>query len=77
MDKDELILLLARVCGCAAGELGEDTELLDSGLLDSLAMITLLGELEDRFGIELQPSRIGRENWKTPRSIERLVSGKS
>jgi D-alanine--poly(phosphoribitol) ligase subunit 2 len=30
-----------------------DTDLIDSGLLDSLALVTLIVEIEDEFGVEV------------------------
>lgn len=47
-------------------------ELIESGLLDSLAMIELFSRLEDE-GVTLHPTRIDRERLKTPRSIAKLV----
>lgn len=45
-----------------------DTELLESGLLDSLAFIELLNALED-MGAEIQPTQYPRSAFSTPRSI--------
>ncbi len=50
-----------------------DTELLDSGLLDSLAFIELLNALED-MGCPIQPTRIPRERFSTPESIAELCA---
>jgi len=47
-------------------------DLIDSGLLDSLAIIELFNELEDE-GIELQPTRIDRELLRTPEGIRRMI----
>lgn len=49
-------------------------DLIDSGLLDSLAFIELFSALEDK-GIVIQPTRIDRELLRTPRSIQELVDG--
>ena len=49
-----------------------DTELLESGILDSLAFIELFTRLEDE-GIELQPTRIDRNKLRTPQLIEQLI----
>ena len=49
-----------------------DCELLESGVLDSLAFIELFARLEDE-GIEIQPTRIDRRCLKTPGEIEKLV----
>ncbi len=65
--------ILARVCGEDAIRCDDTIELLDSGLLDSLALITLLTEFEDELGIEIQPSQVSRECWRTPRSIIKLI----
>ncbi|MBR4205215.1 MAG: D-alanine--poly(phosphoribitol) ligase subunit 2 [Clostridia bacterium] len=63
--------LLCEVCGDdAAGEPGVD--LIESGLLDSLALIELFSRLEDE-GIELHPTRIDRDRLRTAESIEELV----
>lgn len=45
-----------------------DTELLESGLLDSLAFIELLNALEN-MGAEIQPTQYPRSAFSTPMSI--------
>lgn len=49
-----------------------DCELIESGLLDSYAMIELFSALEDE-GIFLQPTRIDRSLLKTPAGIQKLI----
>lgn len=49
-----------------------DCELLESGVLDSLAFIELFARLEDE-GVEIQPTRIDRKRLSTPAEIEKLV----
>ena len=56
--------------------LGPDTELIRSGVLDSLATLELVTFLEERFGIELGADDVGAENLGTLESIERLVHAK-
>lgn len=68
-ETDEILELLRDVCGCP--EIGPDTELLDSGLLDSLAYIRLLDELDDR-GVELLPTRVPRAAFSTARAVAAL-----
>ncbi len=53
-----------------------DFDLIESGLLDSLAMIELLAKLEDE-GVEIQPTRIDRKKLRTPRGIEEIVNEKT
>ena len=63
---------LCEVCGDpAAGEDGVD--LIESGLLDSLAVIELFARLEEE-GIDLIPTRVDRERLRTAEGIEALVA---
>ena len=50
--------------------LDPDCELIESGILDSLAFIELITELEDTFNIEIQPTQIPSDTW---RSIDGIV----
>ena len=50
----------------------KDFDLINSGLLDSYAFIELFSKLED-LGITIQPTRIDREQLRTPKSIENLI----
>ena len=56
--------------------LKSDTELIRSGILDSLATLDLVSFLEERFGIELGADDMGAENLGTLESIEELVRSK-
>ena len=50
----------------------EGVDLIESGLMDSLAVIELFEALEDE-GIELQPTRIDRNCLRSAEGIERLI----
>jgi len=58
-----------------AGEITvtEDTELLDSGILDSLGMIELLERLEDK-GYTVQPTRAEKQDFSDPARIAELAN---
>ncbi len=63
--------LLREVCGDErAGDYGVD--LIDSGLLDSMAFIELFTRLEEE-GYDLQPTRIDRSRLRTAEGIEALL----
>ncbi len=47
-------------------------DLIESGVLDSLAFIELFSRLED-YGIEIYPTRVDRKLLRTPGLIEKLV----
>lgn len=53
-----------------------DTELLESGMLDSLAFIELIDALED-MGCEIQPTRCPKSSFSTPESIAQLCRSSS
>lgn len=68
---ETIAALLNEFCDHGA-EITPDTELLESGLLDSLAFIELLNALED-MGCQLSPARTPRESFATARSIAGLA----
>jgi acyl carrier protein len=52
------------------------TELIRSGILDSLATLQLVTYLENRFGIELEPQDVDPGNLGTLADVDRLVRSK-
>lgn len=48
-----------------------DTDLFDSGALDSMAFVELLAQLEGEFGVEVALADIAMDNF---RSIERIAA---
>ena len=69
----QVLALLAEVCGKprVAGEL--ELDLYGENLMDSFALVQLLEGLEERFGVEIWPTQVGREEFATPRKIVELV----
>ena len=69
----QVLALLAEVCGepRVAGEL--ELDLYRENLMDSFALVQLLEGLEERFGVEIWPTQVGREEFATPRKIVELV----
>ena len=43
-----------------------DLPLFDSGLLDSLGIVTLISRLSEEFGLEISPAEFERDDWATP-----------
>lgn len=72
---DRVLNILNNICD-SSGTILADTELLDSGLLDSLAMIEFFNELED-IGMEIQPTKISREQLRTAKSIADYIENQS
>ena len=72
---EDQILKLIQDIGNNGENIGPEQELLESGILDSLAFITLLEEIAVRWRIEIQPTQVPEE-WKTVRSIARMLEKK-
>ena len=69
--KEQIIDIIKKVTGY--DELSEDIDLLEEDIIDSLAFIELITELEDAFNIEIQPTQVPGDTW---RSIDSLVEEK-
>ena len=53
-----------------------DIDLIDNEILDSFAFISLITRLEEEFDIELQPTQISPDTWRSVDSIVELVNNK-
>ena len=51
----------------------DDTDLLASGLLDSFDIVNLVSQLEEVFTVEIEPSNIVPENFRTVAAIAALM----
>lgn len=56
-------------------EIKQDTNLLDEGVLDSMAIFAFVTELEDTFEIEVPDDAIAKSNFATMEMIVSLVEG--
>ena len=70
MVKKRILEILVELTG--ADELFDDEsiDLIDSGIMDSFTYGELLYALEDEFGVEIQPTQVEVDVW---RSIERIA----
>ena len=57
--------------------LGDEDDLIDSGVVDSLGIFQLIAFLEERFGIKIGDEEISPENFGTIAAIDRLVASRS
>ena len=62
--------------GEEAKNLTDDTELKESGILDSLSTLKLVTFLEERFGVEFEANDLEAGNLASIANIERLVESK-
>jgi D-alanine--poly(phosphoribitol) ligase subunit 2 len=65
---DELLALLRTTLGLGP-DVERETPLLSSGLIDSFDVVNLLGALEDRYGVQIDPLEIDAERFDTPTQI--------
>jgi acyl carrier protein len=59
-----------------ARNLTDQTELKESGILDSLSTLKLVTFLEERYGVEFEANDLDAGNLATLEAIERLVKSK-
>ncbi|MCA9683343.1 MAG: acyl carrier protein [Myxococcales bacterium] len=55
-------------------DLHEDTPLLEWGVIDSIAMFTLLRFIKERFAIEIPDTAVSPRNFHSIEVLQRLVS---
>ena len=71
--KDKIIDIIVKVCGDESVISNLDVDLIEKDMLDSLALINLISMLEDEFDIEIQPTTINPNTWKSVNKIIDLV----
>ncbi len=54
-----------------------DTDLLEEGLLDSLLLIDVIFQIEERYGIKLGGEHVGPVHFRSPAAIVDLVMSQS
>lgn len=74
--EEKLLEIVGKVCGEELRREDLDLDLLEEGLLDSLAFVELTVALEDEFGVRLPPTEYEKEALATVRKIEKVLSEK-
>ena len=54
-------------------ELTSDTDLLEDSLLDSLLLMDLIFQIEDRYGIRLGSDQVNPSNFRTTSAVASLI----
>ena len=75
--KEDILEILAELCEDEVVKEEEDVELFESGLLDSMAYLELLMEIETRLGITISPSEVSKDDIKTPAKFVEFVMNKA
>lgn len=67
--KEQVLDMLEEATGTDEVRDDLDMNLFNEGLMDSLAMVQFLVDVEDRLGISVPVSEVRREDWDTPNKI--------
>ena len=73
--REEILGLIVRLTGNVELRENDNFDLIEDDILDSLAFIQLISELEDKFDIEIQPTQIDVDTWRSVDGIVRMVKG--
>ncbi|MGK0551323.1 D-alanine--poly(phosphoribitol) ligase subunit DltC [Enterococcus faecalis] len=72
--KETILSILEELTGTDEVRENQTIDLFEEGLLDSLATVQLLVEIEGQLGIQVPVSEFDREQWNTPEKIITQVS---
>lgn len=71
--EDRIIQILEEITGENNLNLNNNVDLLEEGIIDSLAFVELTMALEEEFEIEIQPTQVSLDTWRSIEKIARLV----
>lgn len=71
--KDEIKDILNEITGF---QVEDEMDLLENDIIDSLSFIELIEALENRYNIELQPTQIPSDTWRSIDKIVELIKSK-
>ena len=71
----DLVALIVDEVGVHDGEpVHAETDLLLTGIVDSLGVVQIVGWLEDRFGVAIDPGDVTLENFQTVQLMVRYLA---
>ncbi len=76
MNRDIHRILIQLFPAARAARLGDHDELLESGILDSVGVLDLVGQLEATFGIAVADDDLVPDNFRTVASLAAFVQAK-
>lgn len=66
MDQASILQLLVDISGTEEVRKNPELALFDSQVLDSMRIVELIVELDEKFGVIISPAEFDRETWATP-----------
>lgn len=73
--KEKIIEMIIRLTEYEELRHNPDVNLIEEDILDSLAFIELIEELENEFNIEIQPTQVSNDTWEYVDNIVTMVEG--
>jgi acyl carrier protein len=55
-------------------EIGYDTPLVEEGIVDSLAVFSIIGFIAEEYGLQVDPENIDYKNFETINTIDALIA---
>ena len=74
--REKVIEIIENVTNYKELENQPDVDLIEDDILDSLGFIELVTELEETFDIEIQPTQIPSDTWRSIDDIVKMVEKK-
>ena len=71
--EEKIIEIIENLTGYDKLKENVDIDLLENEILDSLAFIELMTTLEEEFNIEIQPTQVEPNTWRSVKKIADLV----
>ncbi len=71
--EEKIIEIIENLTGYDKLKENVDIDLLENEILDSLAFIELITILEEKFNIEIQPTQVEPNTWRSVKKIAELV----
>lgn len=71
--EEKLLRIVEKICDDETVRDDLDMDLFEEGLMDSLAIVELLVEIEEEFGIIVSPTEYDKEDLSTIHKIERVL----
>ena len=74
--EEKLLNIIVNLCDEEEIRENLDMDLIEEGLLDSLAMVELLVSIEDEFGVVISPTEFDKDELSSVHKIEKILVSK-
>ena len=71
--EERVIEIIENLTGYKELKENKDIDLLENEILDSLAFVELITALEEEFDIEIQPTQVNPDTWRSVEKITELI----